>query len=150
MNEELPVCPVCTLFLRPGMSMDEHLTSHSKQKVIAALVRLSTTNDKPHPVNTHRDGPVNNQGWAVSQPQPIALNGAPPPGFPPVQTNHSFVYQQILSTSQVPANMLNVAPMGQQYVATVPTVFNPQLVCPPYIYQQQQQQVTLLITAIQS
>ena len=35
------VCPVCTLFLRPGITLKQHLTSHPKQKVIDALVKLS-------------------------------------------------------------------------------------------------------------
>lgn len=38
------MCPVCTLYLRPGITLKHHLTSHPKQKVIEALVQFSTSN----------------------------------------------------------------------------------------------------------
>lgn len=41
------VCPVCTLFLRPGITLKQHLTSHPKQKVIDALVKLSIHDEPP-------------------------------------------------------------------------------------------------------
>lgn len=34
-------CPVCTLFLHAGMNLQDHLESHPKEKVIAALVNLT-------------------------------------------------------------------------------------------------------------
>lgn len=34
-------CPVCTLYLHAGMNLQDHLESHPKEKVIAALVNLT-------------------------------------------------------------------------------------------------------------
>ena len=39
-------CPVCTLYLREGMSMQSHLNTHPKDQVIEALVRLYTSESK--------------------------------------------------------------------------------------------------------
>ncbi|XP_055922708.1 uncharacterized protein LOC129953484 [Eupeodes corollae] len=34
-------CPVCTLFLLPGMNLSDHLETHPKEQVIKALVQMS-------------------------------------------------------------------------------------------------------------
>jgi hypothetical protein len=39
-------CPVCTLYLREGMSMQSHLNTHPKDQVIDALVRLYTSESR--------------------------------------------------------------------------------------------------------
>uniref|UniRef100_A0A1B6DDE6 C2H2-type domain-containing protein n=1 Tax=Clastoptera arizonana TaxID=38151 RepID=A0A1B6DDE6_9HEMI len=36
-------CPVCTLFLREGMTLQDHLFTHPKDQVIEALVRISSS-----------------------------------------------------------------------------------------------------------
>lgn len=38
------MCPVCTLYLRPGMTLHEHLFTHPKDQVIEALVRIAAVN----------------------------------------------------------------------------------------------------------
>lgn len=38
------MCPVCTLYLRPGMTLHEHLFTHPKDQVIEALVRIAALN----------------------------------------------------------------------------------------------------------
>lgn len=38
------MCPVCTLYLRPGMTLHEHLFTHPKDQVIEALVRIAAAN----------------------------------------------------------------------------------------------------------
>ncbi|KAK9505464.1 hypothetical protein O3M35_009518 [Rhynocoris fuscipes] len=43
MENHLIACPVCTLYLREGMSMQSHLNTHPKDQVIDALVRMCTT-----------------------------------------------------------------------------------------------------------
>lgn len=124
MDPDNTVCPVCTLYLRPGITLKSHLSSHPKQKVIEALVRLSNPDkDNKHVAST--------SSWSEGAPPP-------PPNFAPVPGNHSFIYQQFMSTSSPQANVLNVNPLAQQYV-TIPTVFSPQMMCPPYVYHQQQQ-----------
>lgn len=145
------VCPVCTLYLRPGITLKAHLTSHPKQKVIEALVSLtnSKTEDKEVAVpsttapeetaDLPRDVPSGPQNWS----QPVS-------GFSPMQGNHSFIYQQFMSTtSQQPSNVVNVNPLTQQYI-TIPTVFNPQVMCQPYMYHQQQQVIMSAATSVPS
>jgi uncharacterized Zn-finger protein len=134
-------CPVCTLYLRPGITLKNHLSSHPKQKVIEALVRLSETGDvekggsSPPPtdgasstsssINTAIVNQTWNQGNLVNM----------PPSIPSMQGNHLFIYQQSMSSTTTPQqNVLNVNPPSQQYV--IPTILNPQMM-PPYIYQQQ-------------
>lgn len=137
-------CPVCTLYLRPGITLKHHLSSHPKQKVIEALVRLAETDDiqkigdgsssqietggsTSSQVNT---AIVNHQSWN----QGNVVNMPPTPSIPPIQGNHVFIYQQSMSSTTAPQqNLLNVNPPSQQYV--IPTVLNPQMM--PYIYQQQ-------------
>ncbi|XP_065349784.1 zinc finger protein 778-like [Cloeon dipterum] len=38
-----PVCPVCTLSVRKGISLEEHLNTHPKDQVIQALIRRCLT-----------------------------------------------------------------------------------------------------------
>lgn len=40
-------CPVCTLFLHAGMSLESHLETHPKEQVIKALVQLACTTKCP-------------------------------------------------------------------------------------------------------
>ncbi|XP_047996831.1 uncharacterized protein LOC125234576 [Leguminivora glycinivorella] len=42
--EQLVQCPVCTLFLHNGMSLESHLDTHPKDQVIKALCNLSANN----------------------------------------------------------------------------------------------------------
>ncbi|BES91861.1 ZnF_C2H2 [Nesidiocoris tenuis] len=51
--EGLVACPVCTLYLREGMSLNNHLETHPKEQVIAALVRC---------VNSERDRSLSSSG----------------------------------------------------------------------------------------
>jgi hypothetical protein len=121
--------------------LKNHLSSHPKQKVIEALVRLSETGDvekggsSPPPtdgasstsssINTAIVNQTWNQGNLVNM----------PPSIPSMQGNHLFIYQQSMSSTTTPQqNVLNVNPPSQQYV--IPTILNPQMM-PPYIYQQQ-------------
>ena len=130
-------CPVCTLYLRPGITLKTHLSSHPKQKVIEALVRLSETgevekigNSSSQPdgssISSHVNTAIVNQTW--NQGNLVNM----PPSIPSLQGNHVFIYQQSMTTTPQ-QNVLNVNPPSQQYV--IPTIFNPQMM--PCIYQQQ-------------
>ncbi|CAH0559230.1 unnamed protein product [Brassicogethes aeneus] len=141
MDPNNTVCPVCTLYLRPGITLKSHLASHPKHKVIEALVKISSTSLDPKiengpPQITDANTPCSssqvntaivNQSWNHS-------SGPLPPNLAAMQGNHVFIYQQSMSTTAPQGNVLNVNPLAQQYV--IPTVFNPQMM--PYLYQQQQ------------
>lgn len=148
------VCPVCTLFLRPGITLKQHLLSHPKQKVIEALVKLANAEDVPKTSTTSSTAPpvlsapggsqifkvnptVLNQPFNVPGSvtgQTVSSPAQPPSHLNPIQGNHVFIYQQSMSTTSPQPNVLHVNPLSQQYV--YPAVFNPQLM--PYVYQQQQ------------
>lgn len=52
-------CPVCTLYLRSGITLADHLNTHPKESVIAAFV--NTINKKPDPASGSPDnGNINN------------------------------------------------------------------------------------------
>nr|CAI5848636.1 unnamed protein product [Callosobruchus analis] len=141
MDPNNTVCPVCTLFLRPGITLKQHLTSHPKHKVIEALVKLaedtnkesvpSATLDPNKPTNSAQvNTAVANGTWQPPQPAAVPSTSQ----VHPVHGNHLFIYQQSMSTTSPQTNMMNVNPISQHYV--YPTVFNPQIM--PYVYQQQQ------------
>lgn len=141
------VCPVCTLYLRPGITLESHLASHPKQKVIEALIKASQTNPTLEKymnnttVSDHSTYQQNNvqQTWH----QPVNM---PPVAPNPVPTNHSFIYQQFMSSSSGTQPILNVNPLAQHFVA-VPTVINPQMFCSPYVIHHAQQQQLQIVTA---
>ncbi|XP_050294397.1 uncharacterized protein LOC126734718 [Anthonomus grandis grandis] len=140
------VCPVCTLFLRPGISLKQHLATHPKQKIIEALAKLSpdepsksndttqSQNDYPEVVHQNHNqvpqiAPYMNQLVGA----PSNMNGLPSN----LSGNHFFMYQQSMSTSsphQPSVSAMPFNPFGQQYL--VPAIYNPQMM--PYFYQQQQ------------
>ncbi|CAG9826266.1 unnamed protein product [Diabrotica balteata] len=145
MDSSTTICPVCTLFLRPGITLKQHLTSHPKQKVIEALVKLASVEEQPkiqnppvpsspqqtHPGTSQANSSILNQSW--NQPTPVQLG--PPPNVTPVHGNHVFIYQQSMSTTSPQGNVLQVNPLSQQYLYH-PPIYNPQMM--PYVYQQQQ------------
>uniref|UniRef100_A0A182V529 Zinc finger protein 865 n=1 Tax=Anopheles merus TaxID=30066 RepID=A0A182V529_ANOME len=73
-------CPVCTLYLRSGMTLAEHLDTHPKENVIKALVSMV----KPDSLPPFGSEPVEEPGTA-SEPVPAeggstaALHGQPGP-----------------------------------------------------------------------
>ncbi|CAH1183245.1 unnamed protein product [Phaedon cochleariae] len=132
------ICPVCTLYLRPGITLKQHLTSHPKQKVIEALVKLSGIDDTSKsngtspqlsPVEANAAGQSVNNAWNQAPPAQMGLasQSGPPHG------NHVFIYQQSMSTTSPQNAVLQVNP--QQYVYP-PNAFNPMMMM-PYMYQQQ-------------
>lgn len=118
-SDSSAVCPVCTLYLRPGMTLKSHLSSHPKQKVIEALVRLAaespnttagkellasksnelTEYSQEH--NGHHSANSNaimGQQWAPNG--PIGINSA---AFAPIPSNHSIIYQQFMTSAAAAA-----------------------------------------------
>ncbi|XP_044761109.1 zinc finger and BTB domain-containing protein 17 [Coccinella septempunctata] len=132
--ESSPVCPVCTLYLRPGITLKSHLSTHPKQKVIEALVKLTEVESQPGENNTGQELCQSSQNQPFNSITNSPWTGGNIPGSSQIQTpfqgNHVFIYQQSMSTSQT--NTIN--PLAQQYI--IPAVLNPQTM--PYVYQQQQ------------
>lgn len=79
MNELSMQCPICSLFLLPGMMLEEHLETHPKEQVIQALVRFASSKGKSSSSNS------SNTQQHQPKPKPRGLlTLLPPPPPPPV------------------------------------------------------------------
>lgn len=124
-------CPVCTLYLREGISLQKHLDTHPKEQVIEALIRASNTGNvspvlgqqqppstcsTPHPPQTPTPGiPIQSAPTPVS-PSPHIHPHAPPPypigpifECPPMNAMvppqyASFSYQQFVNNGKLIKN----------------------------------------------
>lgn len=74
MNSQIQ-CPVCTLFLHAGMNLQDHLETHPKEKVIAALVNMTLLQQQ---ANDSAD--INN--FQCSRYEPLSLDAEPLPAPP--------------------------------------------------------------------
>ena len=139
-------CPVCTLFLREGISLQKHLDTHPKEQVIEALIKASassTSQDSSHqpsssPNQIDTQPPVNSTSQ-VSSPSPYPLGPLfecpstlnavlSPPQFA------SFSYQQFVNNGTVmipqyamapqnnPMMQMLYSPYGMYHQQPVPTV----------------------------
>lgn len=84
------MCPVCTLYLRPGMTLHDHLFTHPKDQVIEALVRLSVT--PTNSVNSSATINTNSQFTAITyrQFQTLTTNVPEPMMLNPCLVTQSF------------------------------------------------------------
>lgn len=121
--QESTVCPVCTLYLRPGITLANHLSSHPKQKVIEALVKISSGGNLN--VDVINESPPSASSALVQQIWSPENSNQSLPVTNSNGGNHVFIYhQQSMSTAQT-------SPMTQYIVPAVSQMV-------PYVYQQQQ------------
>lgn len=90
------MCPVCTLYLRPGMTLHDHLFTHPKDQVIEALVRLAVT--PSNTVNSSATINTNSQFTAITYRQFQTLTTSVPE---PMMLNPCLVTQSPAFTSGV-------------------------------------------------
>ncbi|KAK7869939.1 hypothetical protein R5R35_013717 [Gryllus longicercus] len=142
-------CPVCTLYLREGVSLQTHLNTHPKDQVIEALLKYC---------GPGREGNAQNEMDSMLAAQYTGEQNEPALGEStesgtsqqyPSSSSHftaAVTYQQFMSSNasvggavmpqcfSVPA--IIAAPAGEMGTAAVmPLLYN------PYILQQQQQQL---------
>ncbi|XP_044742915.1 uncharacterized protein LOC123305297 [Chrysoperla carnea] len=129
------VCPVCTLYLRNNITLEEHLRTHPKAKVIEALISATTSK------NVTSQPAITIPPW--QQTTTLQTNNSI---LVPVQANNSsIIYQQFMSS-----NTTHMAPtMNVPQYITIPTNggFNQQPLIMnqhPYLYQHQQQQLQFM------
>lgn len=93
------MCPVCTLYLRPNMTLHDHLFTHPKDQVIEALVRLAVTPTSPAIVNTNSQFTAITyrqfQTLSTNVPEPLMLN-------PCLVTNSAPTFTSGVIRSSVP------------------------------------------------
>lgn len=74
-------CPVCTLFLHPGMNLDEHLNTHPKDQVIQALTQL--TLQRANILTSSQTSQFVVKTESTTAPPPPSASAIPPPAPPP-------------------------------------------------------------------
>ncbi|XP_054269352.1 zinc finger protein 227-like [Macrosteles quadrilineatus] len=104
--ESQPMCPVCTLYLRPGMSLHDHLYTHPKDQVIEALVRLAATGTTPSAtINT------NSQFTAITYRQFQTLTTSVPESSIPMMINPCQVINPPTNTPFTPGVIRSSVPL---------------------------------------
>lgn len=82
MNSQIQ-CPVCTLFLHAGMNLQDHLETHPKEKVIAALVNMTLLQQQANDEDANnfkcsRYEPLSDDLEPLPQPSIVSTDGVPP------------------------------------------------------------------------
>lgn len=81
MNSQIQ-CPVCTLFLHAGMNLQDHLETHPKEKVIAALVNMTLLQQQANDEDANnfkcsRYEPLTDDLEPLPQPSIVSTDGVP-------------------------------------------------------------------------
>uniref|UniRef100_A0A8D9A2X1 Zinc finger protein 629 n=1 Tax=Cacopsylla melanoneura TaxID=428564 RepID=A0A8D9A2X1_9HEMI len=99
-------CPVCTLYLREGITLKEHLDTHPKDKVIEALVSSSEEKhaavvnqpnfqnsfiQSPFQINNHVANPMQ---FSIIQPNPEQIQTAQGMFVPNIISNRRYIVSQ--------------------------------------------------------
>ncbi|XP_047118951.1 zinc finger protein 711 [Schistocerca piceifrons] len=117
-NRNFICCPVCTLYLREGISLKSHLNTHPKDQVIEALIRCSFISSAPAKQQENTDYEL--QHVIVRSDGDVSgVESTPPVPYNPAGGSHftaSITYQHFLSSNTPPPP--NLPP---QFVS-VPTV----------------------------
>lgn len=149
-------CPVCTLYLREGISLQRHLDTHPKEQVIEALIKASSNSSPLQQSQLSPSAPPTSP--AVQSPQstpPVAQNThlstqSPYPigpifECPPIGTMMppqfaSFSYQQFVNNGTMMIPQYAMAPQANQMM---------QMLYNPYgMYQQQQIPTVQMISPV--
>lgn len=117
-------CPVCTLFLHPGMNLDEHLNTHPKDQVIQALTQL--TLQRANILSQTSQFVAKSPPPALPAPPPKAIQPSPqpPPPAPPPPVEAPAV---VAAPTPVSAVVIKVPPAAASTSAnSPPQLFNKQ------------------------
>ncbi|XP_043262170.1 uncharacterized protein LOC122402983 isoform X1 [Colletes gigas] len=149
-------CPVCTLYLREGISLQRHLDTHPKEQVIEALIKASS-NSSPlqqtqaspaappasPSVQTQQSTPpvTQNTHLSTQSPYPIGpIFECPPIGTMMPPQFASFSYQQFVNNGTMMIPQYAMAPQANQMM---------QMLYNPYgMYQQQQIPTVQMISPV--
>ncbi|XP_055848257.1 uncharacterized protein LOC129913547 [Episyrphus balteatus] len=154
-------CPVCTLFLLPGMNLSDHLETHPKEQVIKALVQMSLKTETSD-TSTAPDTPKKANKSSISEPDetshqatedertsPISeisgsLSDTAPAPVEPVHTKRTEKESNNALLQAARPSNVSLNRQGQGYIfessssnSSNSTVFGPPT---PYYHHQQTQQ----------
>lgn len=122
------ICPVCTLYLRPGITLHDHLFTHPKDQVIEALVRVAASGSSAlfSPPSTATIN-TNSQFTAITYRQFQTLTTSGPDSSIPMMLNPCLVTQSFNSPatsgvirSSVPVVSYPYYPTDQQSTNSTP------------------------------
>ncbi|CAK9806282.1 Zinc finger protein 624 [Anthophora quadrimaculata] len=149
-------CPVCTLYLREGISLQRHLDTHPKEQVIEALIKASSNSQLQQtqllPSSTPAASPAiqlpqntpqvaQNTHLSAQSPYPIGpIFECPPIGTVMPPQFASFSYQQFVNNGTMMIPQYTMAPQVNQMM---------QMLYNPYsMYQQQQIPTVQMISPV--
>ncbi|KAL2744068.1 zinc finger protein 407 isoform X2 [Vespula maculifrons] len=152
-------CPVCTLYLREGISLQRHLDTHPKEQVIEALIKASSTTSQqtqqlpsptsvppvPSSIQSPQNTPPHIQQTtahvSAQSPYPIGpIFECPPIGTMMPPQFASFSYQQFVNNGTMMIPQYAMAPQTNQMM---------QMLYNPYgMYQQQQIPTVQMISPV--
>ncbi|XP_047369543.1 uncharacterized protein LOC124957015 isoform X2 [Vespa velutina] len=152
-------CPVCTLYLREGISLQRHLDTHPKEQVIEALIKASSTTSQqtqqlpsptsvppvPSSIQSPQNTPQHIQQTtahvSAQSPYPIGpIFECPPIGTMMPPQFASFSYQQFVNNGTMMIPQYAMAPQTNQMM---------QMLYNPYgMYQQQQIPTVQMISPV--
>lgn len=153
-------CPVCTLYLREGISLQKHLDTHPKEQVIEALIKASSggTPSQPQPQPQPQQqqqqpapaqatasppvppSPVPSPHMPPQTPYPVGLFECPPINTMMPPQFASFSYQQFVNNGTMMIPQYAMAPQNQQMM---------QMFYHPYgMYHQQQIPTVQMISPV--
>ncbi|XP_076752005.1 uncharacterized protein LOC143424081 [Xylocopa sonorina] len=149
-------CPVCTLYLREGISLQRHLDTHPKEQVIEALIKASSNSSQlqqtqlspsAHPASPAVQSPqttpqvAQNTHLSAQSPYPIGpIFECPPIGTVMPPQFASFSYQQFVNNGTMMIPQYAMAPQANQMM---------QMLYNPYgMYQQQQIPTVQMISPV--
>lgn len=149
-------CPVCTLYLREGISLQRHLDTHPKEQVIEALIKASTNSlnvqqtqlsSSAPPASPAMQSPqstphvAQNTHLSAQSPYPIGpIFECPPIGTVMPPQFASFSYQQFVNNGTMMIPQYAMAPQANQMM---------QMLYNPYsMYQQQQIPTVQMISPV--
>lgn len=149
-------CPVCTLYLREGISLQRHLDTHPKEQVIEALIKASTNSSHVQQTQLSPSVPptspaiqssqnasqvAQNTHLSAQSPYPIGpIFECPPIGTVMPPQFASFSYQQFVNNGTMMIPQYAMAPQANQMM---------QMLYNPYgMYQQQQIPTVQMISPV--
>lgn len=149
-------CPVCTLYLREGISLQRHLDTHPKEQVIEALIKASNNPSQPQQTQLSPSAPpaspsvqspqsspavAQNTHLSTQSPYPIGpIFECPPIGTMMPPQFASFSYQQFVNNGTMMIPQYAMAPQANQMM---------QMLYNPYgMYQQQQIPTVQMISPV--
>ncbi|XP_050482570.1 uncharacterized protein LOC126869721 [Bombus huntii] len=149
-------CPVCTLYLREGISLQRHLDTHPKEQVIEALIKASTNSSNVQQTQLSSSAPpaspaiqssqntpqvAQNTHLSAQSPYPIGpIFECPPIGTVMPPQFASFSYQQFVNNGTMMIPQYAMAPQANQMM---------QMLYNPYgMYQQQQIPTVQMISPV--